>query len=235
MTTQPSSIILPEQQKPWIIVAGYGRCGMSLMMQMLHAGGVPCAASWPAFETEEVSQKPIRREFFDKRPGRAVKVISPNTATLPPGLSPYIVIWCDRDVREQAKSWRKFLRHTNGINLTKADMIRLARSLEKDRKDSLIGQFGLSRKLIVSFEATLKYPDRAVNRIHDFIKPWWPNLNRAAMINTVIPRSPRCGPSLDVELGLTELALTLRECRNILAPALQAHYAREAAGQHRTD
>jgi hypothetical protein len=37
---------------PVIVVAGLGRCGTSLVMQMLAAAGLPCVGSFPDFEDD---------------------------------------------------------------------------------------------------------------------------------------------------------------------------------------
>lgn len=39
-----------------IIVTGIARSGLSLTMQMLHAGGIPCAGEPPAFEPYPLGQ-----------------------------------------------------------------------------------------------------------------------------------------------------------------------------------
>ena len=37
-----------------LLICGHGRCGSSLVMQMLAAGGVKCAGKYPDFEPDEV-------------------------------------------------------------------------------------------------------------------------------------------------------------------------------------
>lgn len=240
MTTQPSGLILPEKQKPWVIVAGFGRCGMSVTMQILYAGGIGCTGTWPDFESEAVDHGPIQMSFLQRFPGRAVKVINPHLATLPPGFSPYVLIWCDRDPKEQAKSWAKFSRHMMGIEVPRAKRDDLQAALERDRKLCMLDVkiFGLvqpQNKLILKFEETIRRPERAAERIADFLKPWFPRMNRPAMAKTVVERDPRCAAHLEVELRLTALAECLRESRAIIEPAMRDHAKRmaELAAAHR--
>jgi hypothetical protein len=40
--------------KPYVIVAGFGRCGSSLTMTMLHAAGIPCIGTPPDFEVNQM-------------------------------------------------------------------------------------------------------------------------------------------------------------------------------------
>ena len=42
---------------PALLVAGLGRCGTSLMMQMLAAAGLPCVGEFPAYEVPELNHR----------------------------------------------------------------------------------------------------------------------------------------------------------------------------------
>ena len=44
-------------KRPTVFVCGHGRCGSSMVMQMLDAGGFPCFGEYPAYEPEEVGMK----------------------------------------------------------------------------------------------------------------------------------------------------------------------------------
>lgn len=81
-----------------IMVAGLARCGSSLMMQILDAGGYPCFGDFPDFE----------REYMP--PGKkciAFKVLQPMLQ--PNRYDPSWVIWLDREVEDQAQSMVKYM------------------------------------------------------------------------------------------------------------------------------
>ena len=90
-------------------VSGMGRCGSSMVMQMLYCGGMPIdlnKAPWPyvedARQTTELANQEWVREYY----GSALKWLEPTTF-LPPML-PFLTIWLDRDPKQQAKSHVKF-------------------------------------------------------------------------------------------------------------------------------
>ena len=60
------------KDRPCIIVSGLGRCGSSLVMQMLHAGGVECLGAPPAFEPPESSPMYLTRDWMRGPPGAEV-------------------------------------------------------------------------------------------------------------------------------------------------------------------
>ncbi|MGJ3241663.1 MAG: alkaline phosphatase family protein [Opitutales bacterium] len=100
-------------QPPIIIVSGLPRSGTSMMMQFLHAGGLPVQTDgkreadadnprgyyeWEAIKT--LGQHP---EIIDEAAGKAVKVVSLLLQSLPPKRT-YKIIWMDRPVEEIADS-----------------------------------------------------------------------------------------------------------------------------------
>lgn len=96
----------------FICVAGLARCGSSLLMQQLHAGGLPCVGEPPAFEgyntvLEEYGLDPAWE-------GCAVKVLLPHTLSpFPRGR--FLWFWLDRDRHAQALSHVKFCNLVLGL------------------------------------------------------------------------------------------------------------------------
>lgn len=96
---------------PTIIVAGLGRCGSSLVMQMLDAAGVPAIGTFPAFEDRVTAELPAvdaQRDFFARCAGHAVKLLDPHLHQPPIGLN-YRAIFLTRHPVEQAKSILKLI------------------------------------------------------------------------------------------------------------------------------
>jgi len=103
---------------PVIIVSGLPRSGTSLLMQMLHAGGVPALtdsiraadADNPRgyFEFERVKQVKADKAWLDDAAGKAVKIVHLLLMELPCDRE-YRVIMLRRDLREVIRSQTKML------------------------------------------------------------------------------------------------------------------------------
>ncbi len=101
-----------------IIVSGLPRSGTSLMMQMLHAGGMPVLTdnmrtadtSNPRgyFELEAVKQTRVNAAWLADAPGRAVKVIYRLLYDLPENLE-YRVLFMRRELRQVVASQQAML------------------------------------------------------------------------------------------------------------------------------
>ncbi len=88
-----------------ILILGMGRCGLTVTMQMLCAGGYPCYGAPPAFEVCNIDRIP-----FATLSGKAIKVLQPDNTFWPPK-GEYHVITIQRDSQEQAKSMGKLLNY----------------------------------------------------------------------------------------------------------------------------
>lgn len=188
---------------PTIVVAGLGRCGTSLMMQMLHAGGVPCAGDWPDFETNDSMSGRFDAKAFSALRGKAIKLITP--ADLPIGPMPrHVVIWLDRDPQEQAKSQLKML---YGIGAPVANNRKSMRvfvaGLRRDRPLNMAAA-GVGRlpNLRLSFEGLITRPANSVSALEAFLlSHGYDTVDRRAMQQQTRPRSAACYPGMmEVEL-----------------------------------
>lgn len=95
--------------KRTIIVMGCCRSGMSLTMQMLNAGGVPCVGEYPAFEQYRVNDVP-----WEAVKGKAVKLVN-SEVQLPPSSLDARAIVTSRSLIQQTLSTDKFMRYVHGI------------------------------------------------------------------------------------------------------------------------
>lgn len=176
-----------------IIVAGLGRCGSSLMMQMLEAGGYPVEGEFPAYESEG------NRALWDADnpelyAGRAIKLVDPfRYKTSHVGAN---VIYCTRDLGEQAKSQIKFATLMMGLpnRPSPTDLRKMRKILERDDRRArswLAPRAGVW--LEVRFEDTINVPYVVAQRIADFLGHQ-PDV--AAMSGAVRLRTDKCHPSL---------------------------------------
>lgn len=176
---------------PPIIVAGLGRCGTSLVMQMLHAGGVPCVGQYPAFEEHDVD--------LSRCGGMAVKVLDM------PRFKPRIptdalIIRLTRDTHQQALSQAKMMRLTMGIPINRQQLRAVEASLDRDEgKTSTMIGWRKTRSL--TFEYLLAKPRDAAAEIARFIDRQFDVELAAAQVRQ---RPSDCAPGLDMELKLIE-------------------------------
>lgn len=182
-----------------ILVCGAGRCGTSLMMQMLYRGGMPCVGNWPDFEDAHVGpDRSVDPAWMASKAGHAIKVLDPHRVELPAG--DYGVIWMSREVWEQAKSQAKFMSMVWGMPMmTRSQLRAVAASIPRDKKAGW-RRFAKADMLHVTFEHLVgPRPESAVHMIADFVGG---GLDAAAMLGAIRRRDPRCAPGLDMELSL---------------------------------
>ena len=159
------------------IVSGLERSGTSLLMQVLRAGGVPCAfdtASRPPddnnprgyFELE--GGKIISRlrdgvfPLADHR-GRFIKITAYGMKFLPPGR--YRVVYTERDIEEVLDSMEKMAKVQDPDREgTKAAFVKL----NEMTKSRLAGRSDVEL-LLVSYNAIVRDPGPEIRRIAAFV------------------------------------------------------------------
>ena len=179
-----------------VVVAGLGRCGTSLVMQMLHAAGIPCHGRWPDFEVEE---------GFHGEGGMAVKWLNPHrdmAVKKPPGVAFYGV-WMKRNYTDQAASHAKFLLQGTGLqmdrNARRASVARFPKEehMGAQSMNRICGQNGWG---ILQFQFLLENPQTTAHMLCEILRlP--ASTDTRKMAAQVVKRSPRLYPgSLEAEL-----------------------------------
>jgi hypothetical protein len=183
-------------------VAGLGRCGSSLTMQMLAAGGLLCVGSFPDFEVDEVNNRPVDRAWFAAQDGKALKWLAPHETPVPHDV-PKAVIWLTRDHEQQARSQYKLLRSAFTIVKppSRRDVRAMASTLHADERR--IWKSLERAPATFRFEELLRLPHHSAERIARFVATWGgPTLDVDAMAAAVIDRPPHCLPHRDIEAQL---------------------------------
>lgn len=197
--------------KPVVLVAGLGRCGTTLTMNMLAAGGIPGAGRAPAYEPDEIKGD-IDPAWLDAQAGRCVKLLDAHGGQLPPmtaASTPRRVLWLDRDPVEQAKSQAKMAVTLGGFaKPNRAHMRRWIAGLPQDRRRARLALVaaGCPIEREFRFEQLLKDPETVARKLADWLRPDFGDLDEEAMARVVIPRSPVCAPDLSLEVRLIEEA-----------------------------
>ena len=185
--------------QPITIVAGFGRCGSSLVMQMLAAGGMPTPYSeYPSYEIN-ISNT---RVLMSALQGGAIKVLDPHVNRPPVGPE-YRWIWLDRDPVQQAKSMAKFWKAAMVEapselppmpEFTRDQIAKLTEAFKRDRPRAngvMLKYTQCTGILKLRFEAILADPAGAAKKLNAFCGG---GLDEKAMVAAVHPRGPECLP-----------------------------------------
>lgn len=183
-----------------IAVTGSTRCGTTLLMRMLNAGGIPAyAENLVSFETPRIFDLPADSSWLSECEGHAVKLLEPLYLLPLPRLE-WRFILMRRNPREQARSQIKFM-NMLGTPVPDSALEPLIASLRADlpKMRKTLGRYG--PVLDVSFEEVLERPLETAYRVEKFVGKR-NALDTNAMAAQVIARSADCYP------GLLEMVLT---------------------------
>lgn len=185
-----------------LLICGFGRCGTSLMMQMLEAGGYPISGEYPAFEDFVSQPGKSDPSTWPRYVGRAVKVLDPQIAPLPTGI-PLRAIWLDRNHIQQSNSQAKLARQWMGLEFGRAGRRKLIASYKRDLPLALSALRAVNALVIarLSFEDLIRAPWQSALTINDAVGG---DLDITAMAAVAIPRETDCLPFM------LEEALVLR-------------------------
>lgn len=185
---------------PVLLVAGLGRCGTSLVMQMLRAAGVPVAGRAPAFEDIPVAPSGVDVDWLNAQRGRAVKWIDPVVTPIPnPEDWRYRVIFLNRDAEQQAMSQLKLLHVRSDRRIRRAMTAAVARDTARAARivDRLSGTHGV---LHLRFEQLITRPDVAAGKLARFCDQHGFSFGDPDLAaGEVLPRGAYCASDLSIE------------------------------------
>ena len=177
------------------LVCGLGRCGSSLAMQMLHAGGYRTSGDHPAYE-DDIALLPNRgtSSLWQRHIGGAVKLLDPHVNKLPSDV-PFRAIWLDREHGEQAKSQIKFAAWSMGLTIDRSARRKLQASYRRETPAALaaLRRAGAGPVGFLTFEKMLARPHDSAMIIRDAVGG---DLDIEAMVKVVVARAPECFPGM---------------------------------------
>lgn len=191
----------------FILVSGLPRSGTSLMMQLLHAAGVPlqCDGVRAAdvdntegyFEWEAIKTLPKNPRVLDEARGRAIKVISLLLPALP-RQHHYKIIFMQRPVEEVAASQLKMLqrRFPGKTHTSTAKMTETLRS-HRDETLGMLRRIQGIELLEVSYPDLVREPAAWLPRLAAFLGPRWTFApeKAAAVVKPELHRQRLSGPN----------------------------------------
>jgi hypothetical protein len=199
---------------PTIGVAGFGRCGSTMAMAMLRAGGIPAVDG----------SDPDSGELLDgiealagvELAGRAVKILD-LAGRVPLPRADWRFIWLDRDPVQQARSVAKFVEwSTDGaidLYAEDQDLKNLIRSYDLDRPRVLGELKRYGPVLVLQYERVLAQPKRASRALARFVAgldgltvahPTVLRFDVRAAAGVVHARDGRCRPDCAVEQAIED-------------------------------
>lgn len=192
-----------------ICVTGSSRSGTSLVMRMLHEGGIPVVADeWTSYEDDRANWLPERHEWLAECAGKAVKILEPlKWINNFPHCYAFDFLLMTRNPLEQAKSQLKFLRHgmqLRFVDTGPASVRAMSEGLIRDtpRMLNVLQGYPNSRVMCLTFERLLAQPALVAQELQAWLnRPWC--AQKAAQC--VRQRAPECYP------GFLENVLTYRE------------------------
>lgn len=179
------------------LVCGFGRCGSSLVMQMLDAGGVPTLGEYPAFEDDRtgLDRDP---QWIASQNGKAMKLLDPQLPFGRPIPGNYKIIWLYRNHRQQSLSQAKLVRLLMGLPMGRKETRALASSYRIDTPIALKILEGLGPVLRLRFEDILCDSRSAAQKIHDHLGMG----DVVAMSSQVQIRPSKCADGMEMEIAL---------------------------------
>ena len=186
-------------------VCGFGRCGSTMLMAMLDAGGIPPVVG----SSDRGYEHPDVPTLADLDPAdldrRAVKLLDavlyrePLSRVLP--TADWRFVWLDRKPGEQARSHLKFVQGVLGLPPRRGAVTALRDSYDRDRPRALARLRDLGPVLELRYEHVLRDPLAAAHVLRDFL---WPVHEGQFKIwpasQAVHRRDGRCRPDLAFEL-----------------------------------
>jgi hypothetical protein len=179
--------------RPCIIVAGLGRCGSSLTMQMLHAAAVRCVGDHPDYEDRRASDVGFDPDWLGRLEDCAVKVLDAHRLNIH-NLPNHVVVWLDRSPDEQAKSMLKLVSAAfRNVGAGRAERRAMAASIKRDgpRALSNLGS-RCQRVLRLRFEHLIDAPRESAAVLAAFVDRCGYPVDAAAMAAVVRPRRSAC-------------------------------------------
>ena len=172
------------------IVSGLPRSGTTMMMHMLLAGGMPIVAdNLSGCEDVRTNDLQHNNTWLSDCAGKAIKVLFPQVLHVPSSLR-YKIIWMVRDLKQQAKSMKKFL---SFIGRPSTDRAHKLAKRNGQRQMKVLAALRRQENIdlhVVDFAAVLADPRREAKALFSFVQ--FPGFDWRAAADVVLPRDEAC-------------------------------------------
>jgi hypothetical protein len=184
----------PTPREYLTIVSGLPRSGTSMMMQMIHAGGIPALTDEIRkadednpkgyYEFEPVKRTKKDASWLKQAPGKVVKMVHVLLLDMPPGYE-YRVVFMRRALEEVIKSQDVMLQRQgkDSGDLSKEQLIR-AFSGQMEKVEKYVAEHPNFKMLQVNYNQMINEPAPLVAQVNDFLGG---DLDTEAMMAVVDP------------------------------------------------
>jgi tetratricopeptide (TPR) repeat protein len=172
---------MPPVSESLIVVTGLPRSGTSLLMQMLAAGGIGVLSDELRAADEDNPRgyfefQPVKRLLKDSKwlfgsRGKAIKIVAPLLAALPPGLACRVIL-CERDLDEVLDSQERMLLRRNPTQATPPERRRMLKEeyvRMLARVEAMLAQRPGTQLLVIKHSAAISDPVVTAERISSFL------------------------------------------------------------------
>ena len=146
------------------LICGSGRCGSSLVMQMLDAGGVSIVGTGPYYEPKQTVWHEFDADWLSEQEG-IVKLLYPIPVVFKFNPGKYKTIWLSRDKDEQAKSLLKFAMNAHKVPEEDQDLVQIAKDLDEEERMCTQALMKIGPLMLLNFEHIINQPRKAAESI----------------------------------------------------------------------
>ena len=182
-----------NSREPLIILTGLPRSGTSLLMQMLHAGGIPICRDDQRgadednplgyFEDIRVKSLLIDNTWLNQARGKALKIVIPLVRAVPPGL-PARVILIVRHVGEVIASQAAMLARKGVAPSASSAVLQKVYAAQLEQSTAFLQATFPGALLTLHHHEVIANPTEAAAKINEFLGG---HLDSQAMANCVTP------------------------------------------------
>ena len=172
---------MPPLDECLVVVTGLPRSGTSLLMQMLAAGGMPILSDGLRAADEDnprgyLEFQPVKNLLNDSRwlldaRGKAVKIVAPLLAALPPGLACRVIL-SERDLEEVLDSQERMLVRGNQPLAATADRRRMLKDeylRTLGRVKSMLARRPSTQLLVIEHRCAISDSRATAEKVNQFL------------------------------------------------------------------
>jgi tetratricopeptide (TPR) repeat protein len=192
---------MPPLSECLIVVTGLPRSGTSMLMQMLAAGNMNVLSDELRAADEDnprgyLEFEPVKNLLKDSKwllevRGRAIKIVAPLLAALPPGLACRVIL-CERDLDQVLDSQERMLQRRNQLPAASPERRRMLKDeylRTLGRVTTMLARRPGTQLLVIKYNTAVSDPLGAAERINDFLGGGLDIVNMAAAVEPALYRN----------------------------------------------
>jgi tetratricopeptide (TPR) repeat protein len=192
---------MPPLSESLIVVTGLPRSGTSLLMQMLAAGNVNVLSDELRAADEDnprgyLEFEPVKNLLKDSKwlleaRGRAIKIVAPLLAALPPGLACRVIL-CERDLDQVLDSQERMILRRNQPPAASPERRRMLKDeylRTLDRVTAMLARRPGTQLLVIKYNTAISDPLGAAERINHFLGGGLEVAKMAAVVEPALHRN----------------------------------------------